>query len=61
VKINLADATGCPVPQFVVYPETLEEQMILKSFSHFYNDSEWRFVIYGFTHQHGTSRRLISG
>ncbi len=55
MRIEVADATGCPVPQFVVHPETKEERMLLKAFEHFlvWGRDEWEFHCHGCTHQNG--------
>jgi hypothetical protein len=54
MKIRMAEATGCPVPQFVVYPEGEEEQMLLRAFFHLHhNDPEWLFQMHGCVHQDG--------
>jgi hypothetical protein len=53
VKIEMADATGCPVPQFVVRPETEEEQMLVKAFIGLMNMGGWRFHFHGAVHEDG--------
>jgi hypothetical protein len=54
MKIEMAESTGCPVPQFVVHPETDEEQMLLRAFFYVHNnDPKWRFQMHGPTYQDG--------
>jgi hypothetical protein len=59
MKISLEEATDSPVPQFIVYPETKEEKMLLKAFFFLLNkpNSEYKF------HNHGhvyTNREITS-
>lgn len=49
MRIDFADATGCPVPQFVVKVENETEQMLLKAFVLFMEEHKfnWRFGLHG--------------
>lgn len=47
MRIRIADSTGCPVPQFVVYAETQEEKVILSHFCRMSYDQEWMFFYHG--------------
>lgn len=55
MKVGIADATGCPVPQFIIYPETLEERLLLKAFCQFPRQAkeEWKFTLHGEVYQDG--------
>ena len=49
MKIKAAPATGCPVPQFVVYAETEEDRMLMRAFTSFpdYARESWEFRLHG--------------
>jgi hypothetical protein len=55
MKINLEEATGYPVPQFIVYPETKEEKMLLKAFFYLLNkpNSRYKFHNHGHVYTNG--------
>lgn len=49
MKIRAAPSTGCPVPQFIVTPETDEDRMLLRAFVLFRDHSSkpWEFRFHG--------------
>lgn len=49
MKITFANATGCPVPQFVVTPDSREEKMLLKAFFGVLRAGGWEFHCHGET------------
>lgn len=51
MKVRMAEATGCLVPQFVIEAETDEERIFLKTFARFpeFARDEWKMHLHGHT------------
>lgn len=61
MKIQFEDSTGCPLPQFVVYPETKEEHMLLKAFFYEMNKEKWKFGLHGYVTQDNSIKSFNFG
>lgn len=49
MRLELADSTGCPVPQFIIKAESDADRMLLKAFTQFRDNAkdEWVFWFHG--------------
>lgn len=53
MRIEIADQTGVPVPQFVVHAENACDRQILKMFCALGSDKRWVFWRHGQTYKGG--------
>lgn len=45
MRLEMVDATGCPVPQFIIKADTNEERLLLKAFVHFRDQARDSWVL----------------